>query len=170
MKSSVVDQLRALHPDATDEALEFHAHIVVRMVKADAPTGIIIAFSGFDPVEPGWLPILVCLHSTMRYVYGLYPVDGVDRCVQCIAGYRLWLPEEHLGLLEKPAELFATEFAMGEQLAELRRHERMYPNARLRGIIAAYEPVIDDLSDVRTESEAYRNSPPEWEGGGRCGY
>jgi hypothetical protein len=32
-----------------------------------------------------------------------------------------------------------------------------------------FEPVIDDLSDFRTESEAYRNPSPDWEDGGRCG-
>jgi hypothetical protein len=163
-------QLRQLHPDATEQALEFHAHIVDQMMRADAPTGIILDFANVVPVEAAWMPMLVCLHPTALETYGTYAVDGEDHCVQCMAAVRLWLPEPHEGLLADPDALFDVEYAFGELLSQLRSKQSQETNARLRCIIGHYESVIDALSDLRTESAAYWNPPAEVEDGGRCGY
>jgi len=161
MLSNSASQLRQLHPDASDEALDFHERIVEVMILADAPTGHILGFASLKPKGPDWLPIQVCLHDRALDIYGTVEVNGEQRCTQCCASYRLWVPPPHDGLLRDPDALFNVEFALGELLARLRREEREQPNERLREIIGQHEATIDALSDLRTVSNAHWHPAPK---------
>lgn len=169
MEHSAVEQLRTLHPDATVEALEFHAHIVEYAMKADAPTEILIDFGRVVPKAP--LPIVGELtgahgHAAELWIYGLYNGE----CTRCISSYPLWTPRPHDDLLVKPEAHEAALFNLGTQLASMVKLERLHPNDRMKDVIAHHEETIDRYDDLVTESEAYRNPPLEIEDGGRCGY
>ena len=130
------------------------------MMLAQAPTSMILGFSDVIPVEAFWITYpFVCTHTKALEVYGTYPVDGVERCIQCVAPVKLWLP----GLLEDPDALYATEYTMGRLLSDLRQEEQTQPGHRLRDIIEDFASVIDGLSDLRTESATYLYPEPDWE-------
>jgi hypothetical protein len=169
MNSNSAEQLRALHPDASVEALEFHAHIIEYAMKGDAPTEILIDFAHVVPKAP--LPIVGVLkdvhgHAAELWIYGLYQGE----CTRCVSSYPLWTPRPQDDLLAKPELAESVLFDMGLILDRMVKLERRYPNARFKDVIAHHEDTIDRFDDLITESEAYRNPPREIEDGGRSGY
>jgi hypothetical protein len=73
----------------------------------------------------------------------------------------LFNPDPVSSLLENTDALFSTEFNLGLALADLRRHQRTYPNPEIPPIIGLLAAVIDNLSDVRTGDETRFESAPE---------
>jgi len=169
--SDSTSQLRQFHPDASDDAIAFHDHILDKMLDAQAPTAMITDFGHYvTPEAPAWTPLLVCDHPVALEIYGKYEVDGGLRCTQCVSLHNLWIPYARTDLLRDADALQDLEFALGELLDHLRKVERLQPNKRFKDIIANHESMIDDLSDLRTESNAYWNPPLEIEDGVRCGF
>jgi hypothetical protein len=159
--NSSVEQLRQLHPDASDEALEFHTHIVEYAMKADAPTEILLDFGRVVPKAP--LPIIGDHrgdeHAAELRIYGTYKGD----CTRCVSSYPLWTRRRVDDLLRKPEPLVPVLFDLGVLLDRMVKQERLHPNTRLKEVIAHHGDTIDCLDDLVSESDAYRNPPREIE-------
>lgn len=162
--SDSTSQLRQFHPDASDEAIAFHDHILDKMFDAQAPTVRITDLGHYiAPEAPVWEPRFRCDHPVALEIYGRYEVDGKLRCTQCVSLHTLWVPYARIDLLRDPDLLQDIEFALGELLDRLRKWEHLQPSNRLKDIIANHESTIDRLSDLRTESSAYWHPEPECE-------
>jgi len=157
MNSDTADQLRQLYPDASDQAIEFQAHVISVMVREMAPEQFISDLIQRDPVEPVVSPLQMCVvHERSLELYGTFAVDGVDRCVQCQADFYLWLPRvKPDGLLDHPGILFDAEFDLGSSLAQYSEYQAKYPSTRLADVIVLIEDAIDASSDLRTESNGW---------------